>query len=265
MNKFLIFGIHGNKTVQGNKKFFKESLIKSIEKCKGTVDVHIEGISEKNIKKNDLFFRNFFLTEISPSKNFLEEYEKKSIELFNTTKNELNVLLSKGHFISDLFGVKEIFLSNPLKFNIIPEKQDVLVDFSIWKSVYLKNCLDASIKENVSPVLIVMDYLKSQVESLFARDENLFKLLEKSERDTIVLRGFLHSPSKKFIKSKKDVIYEDLINDEILKAYKLHLVHKLDYDKLMELSKSYLDTYMRLRNKKGYLSLEEYKKIILNR
>ncbi len=128
-----------------------------------------------------------------------------------------------------------------------------------------KNCLDASIKENVSPVLIVMDYLKSQVESLFARDENLFKLLEKPERNTIVLRGFLHSPSKKFIKSKKDVIYEDLINDEILKAYKLHLIHKLDYDKLMELSKSYLDTYMRLRDKKGYISLEEYKKIILNK
>lgn len=266
MSKHLIFGIHGNEIVQGNNEFFKSSFKKALEKCNGKVDIHLEGISMKNIEKNKSFFHNCLLTDETISSDFELIYNLDSEKNFNQKVFELNSLLYDGHFIPDLFEIGDILISDPIRFNLYPEKQNLSVDFYSWKYVFLNARLEQALDENISPTLVVMDFLKSQVDSLFARDVSLADLINNQEedKDIIVLRGFLHSPSKKFISSEGDTVYEDLINDEILKAYYLHLNHELDNDKLLELSKSYLETYKRLRNINNQIKLEQYKKLVLN-
>jgi hypothetical protein len=267
MGKFLVFGIHGNNRVEGDRDFFRKSFKKCLEKCGSKIDVHIEGIYDDNIKKNNLVLCDFFFNEVSSFKeSFSEIYELESNKLFNSKHLELNSFLYKRHFSPDLFGIGDFLTSDPIRFNLIPEKQNLIIDFSIWKYMFLKERLEEASKQNISPVLVVMDFLKSQVDSLFARDEMLNSLINKGKQDdVIVLRGYLHSPSKDFIKSGEDKVFESVLNDEVLKAYKLFLNHNLDYNNLMELSKSYFETYKRLSGVKSFLNLEEYKKIILNK
>lgn len=265
MNKHLIFGIHGNSIVRGNSNFFRKSFIESLKHCKtDIIDIHIEGISQKNIKKKDLIFRDAFLNKkLTFSKDFEKKYNIECDKNFNEEKNEMNSLLYSGHFTPDLFGVEEILTSDPMKFNLIPEMQNVEIDFSIWKLIFLRNNLDNLLSEkvNADPVLVMMDYLKTQTYSLFLRDQMLCSLIKDSKNDVIVLRGFLHSPSTSFIKTKKEFIYKDLIEDEVLKCYKLFLKDMLHHNNLLKLSRSYLNTYERLKKIKSNISFEEYKKL----
>lgn len=267
MSKHLIFGIHGNNIVRGNSDFFRKSLKESLKKCGKKIDVHIEGISQKNIEKNDLIFRDSFLNQkLSFSKKFEEKYNLECEKIFNETKNEMNSLLYARHFTPDLFGVEEVLKNSPITFNLIPEKQNVEIDFSIWKIIFLRNNLDNILSSdvNTNPALVIMDYLKIQTYSLYLRDNMLSSLIKDSKNDVIVLRGFLHSPSAFFINKKEDFVYEDLIEDEVLKCYKLFLKDKLDNESLLKLSRSYLKTYKRLKEIKSNINFEEYKKIILN-
>jgi hypothetical protein len=268
MNKHLIFGIHGNNIVRGNSDFFRKSLKESLKKCgKNIIDIHIEGISQKNIEKNDLIFKDAFLNrKLSFSREFEDKYNLACEKYFNETKNEMNSLLYVGHFTPDLFGVEDVLINNSVTFNLIPEKQNIDIDFSIWKIIFLRNNLDnlLSSEVNTDPVLVMMDYLKTQTYSLYLRDNMLNSLIKDSKNDVIVLRGFLHSPSASFINKKEDFIYEDLIDDEVLKCYKLFLKDKLDNESLLKLSRSYLETYKRVKEIKSNISFEEYKRIILN-
>jgi len=261
MNGHLIFGIHGNQKVKGNLEFFRDSFKKSLIKCGNKIDVYLEGIYTHNIN-NPIISEKFkqLLIKKVPLENFVEQKLKLESDLFfQNKKNELNSLLYKGHFVEDAFNLKDILLNDPLRFNLIPEKQEIMVDYAIWKTFYLENYINNSLKNNENPILIVIEYLNSQVQSLFLRDKSLLRLLQHNEDDFIVLRGYLHSPMKSLIDCES---YEEVLNDEILKAYNLFLTNSLDNNKLFELSLSYIEKYKKLMEIKEEISLEEYKKVL---